>query len=452
MLLFTINVLNKSLVRSATRAFYILYGVKIMQLSGPKGTHDILPGETEKWQYVEDIIRSLCKTYNFREIRTPIFEHTELFQRGVGETTDIVQKEMYTFLDKGDRSITLRPEGTASTVRAFLDNKIYTQVQPTKLYYMGPMFRYERPQAGRFRQFHQFGIEIFGVESAEADAEVISLAVEFYKRLGLSDLEVHLNSVGCPKCRPTHKEKLQAFFAPKLDKLCENCRSRFDKNPLRILDCKNPRCGEESIGAPTTKDCLCGECEEHFADLQKILGKLGIKYLLDDKLVRGLDYYTKTAFEIHAPEIGAQSAVCGGGRYDGLISECGGPPTPGVGFALGMERVFAALASKGISILISETVAVFIATADTDCKTAAHDLLYLLRAQGIAAEKDSLNRSLKAQMKYADKLSAPIVIVIGEDEIANNYYTVRKMSEGSQEKVASTDIIKFLINNLHGRK
>lgn len=423
-----------------------------MQISGPKGTHDIIPGETEKWQYIEQLIRSLCKNYNFKEIRTPIFEHTELFQRGVGETTDIVQKEMYTFFDKGNRSITLRPEGTASTVRAFLEKKLYTQVQPTKLYYIGPMFRYERPQAGRFRQFHQFGVEIFGAAGAEADVEVIALAVDFYKKIGLEDLEVHINSVGCPKCRPAHKELLQAFFKPKLDKLCENCQTRYEKNPLRILDCKNPVCGEESIGAPTTSACLCDECQQHFVDLQELLQKLAIKYILDDKLVRGLDYYTKTAFEIHAPEIGAQSAVCGGGRYDGLIAECDGPTIPGVGFALGMERVFAALNSKNIVLPIKSQVEIFIASADASVRDEAFNLLYKLREKGFSAEKDALNRTLKAQMKYADKLAAEIVVVIGEDELANGYYTVRNMKDGLQEKITNADLFNHLKNILPGRK
>lgn len=423
-----------------------------MLTSGPKGTHDILPGESEKWHYIEELLRSLCKTYNFREIRTPIFEHTELFLRGVGETTDIVQKEMYTFMDKGERSITLRPEGTASTVRAFLDQKLYAQTQPTKLFYIGPMFRYERPQAGRFRQFHQFGVETFGTAGPEADAEVIALAVEFYKKIGLSDLEVHINSVGCPQCRPEHKEKIQTFFQPKLDKLCDNCRSRFEKNPLRILDCKNPNCREESIGAPTTNTCLCEECESHFSQLQKLLQELNVKYVIDDKLVRGLDYYTKTAFEIHAPEIGAQSAVCGGGRYDGLISACGGPQTPGVGFALGMERVFAALNTKGLTLPVQQKIDVFVACADDTSRYKAFQLVYALRQAGISAEKDTLNRSLKAQMKYADKLSAKLVILIGEEEMTNDFYTVRNMSDSSQEKVTSAEIKAYLLNIIFGRK
>lgn len=414
-----------------------------MLTSGPKGTHDILPGEIEKWHYIEKMIRSTCNIYNFHEIRTPIFEHTELFHRGVGDTTDIVQKEMYTFLDKGDRSVTLRPEGTASTVRAFLEQKIYTQVQPTKFYYIGPMFRYERPQAGRFRQFHQFGVEIFGTPGPEADAEVISLAVNFYKKLGLGDLEVHLNSVGCPKCRPNHKEKLQDFFKTKLTNLCENCQNRYEKNPLRILDCKNTHCAEESIGVPTTIECLCNECEKHFLGLKLLLDKLNLKYIIDNKLVRGLDYYTKTAFEIHAPDIGAQSAVCGGGRYDELIAQCGGPSIPGVGFALGMERVFSALSAKGLELPIKTSIDVFITVVNEQANPLAFDLLYQLREQGFSVDKDSINRSLKAQMKYADKLSAKHVILIGEDELNNNYLTVRHMNDGSQEKILTNEILAY---------
>ncbi|HWJ02606.1 MAG TPA: histidine--tRNA ligase, partial [Verrucomicrobiae bacterium] len=305
----------------------------------PKGTNDILPGQVEKWHYVEDIIRQICREYGYQEVRTPVFEHTELFQRGVGETTDIVEKEMYTFVDKGERSITLRPEGTAGVCRAYAENKLYANPQPVKVYYVGPMFRYEKPQAGRFRQFNQFGIEVFGTVNPAVDAEVISLAMDFYERLGLKGLEVHINSVGCKKCRPVHKVKLQEFLKARLEKFCPNCQGRFERNPLRMLDCKSPICQELSAGAPTTTQCLCEDCADHFEKVKGYLDRVGVRYRVNERLVRGLDYYTKTAFEIMVEEIGAQSAICGGGRYDGLIEEIGGPPTPGIGFALGMERI-----------------------------------------------------------------------------------------------------------------
>ena len=300
-----------------------------MSINRPRGTNDILPGESEKWQAVEALLRTIAAEYGFRELRTPIFEETELFARGVGDTTDIVQKEMYTFDDHGGRSITLRPENTASACRAYLENKLYGAVQPVKLFYIGPMFRYEKPQAGRFRQFHQFGLEIFGTAAAAADAEIIAFAWDLYHRLGIRDLRLRLNSVGCPACRPAYREALQDYFRPYLDRLCPSCRERFFRNPLRILDCKSEICREIGKDAPSIIDYLCEDCSSHFAQVKQLLTAAGIPYTLDTRMVRGLDYYTKTAFEIEVAKIGAQAAVCGGGRYDGLIEELGGGHIPG---------------------------------------------------------------------------------------------------------------------------
>ena len=297
--------------------------------AAPRGTKDILPADIEAWRYVEKMMRDICTRFGYQEIRTPIFEHTELFQRGIGDTTDVVEKEMYTFTDRGKRSITLRPENTASAVRAYVENKMYADLVPTKLYYIGPMFRYDRPQAGRMRQFHQFGVEALGAANYVIDAEIIMLAVHVLQTLGLKDLKLKINSVGCPQCRPKHREKLQEFFKPKFDELCKDCQSRFERNPLRILDCKNEQCKKLAQGAPALSECLCDECKEHFQGLKTLLTVAGVDFELDSNLVRGLDYYTKTAFEIQYAPLGAQSAVCGGGRYDGLVEEIGGPATPG---------------------------------------------------------------------------------------------------------------------------
>lgn len=415
-----------------------------MLTTGPRGTNDIMPGEVEKWRYLEGVVREMCRLYNYAEIRTPIFEHTELFQRGVGETTDIVEKEMYTFNDRGDRSITLRPEGTASTVRAYLEHKRYGQAQPQKFFYIGPMFRYDRPQAGRFRQFHQFGVEVLGTQEPALDAEVIMVAVHLLQKLGLNDLEVHLNSIGCPSCRQAHREQLTAFLAEKLEGLCTDCRSRFARNPLRILDCKNPRCKELTAGAPTMLDCLCDDCSDHFAAVRRCLEILDIKYTIDPGLVRGLDYYTKTVFEIMYSGLGAQSTVCGGGRYDGLVAECGGPDTPGIGFAMGLERVLLTLEKSGIALPVKQQLDVFIATLGEGAKTAAFKLLYALRERGLAAEQDYLGRSLKAQMKYADKFNVHKVVILGENELANGIVPVRDMTTGDQTEVKLDELVEYL--------
>ncbi|MDA8236167.1 MAG: histidine--tRNA ligase [Clostridia bacterium] len=415
-----------------------------MLTSAPRGTNDFLPGEVEKWQYLEKVIREICSQYGYGEIRTPIFEHTELFHRGVGDTTDIVEKEMYTFEDRGERSLTLRPEGTASTVRAFIQHKVYAQPQPTKLFYIGPMFRYDRPQAGRYRQFHQFGIEVFGSNDPAVDAEVIVMALDFYDRLGLTDLEVHINSVGCPKCRLDHRKTLQEHLRPKMAELCSLCQSRFERNPMRVLDCKNPKCQELTVEAPTTTKCLCPECLEHFEAVKKYLDSIGIKYVVNERLVRGLDYYTNTAFEIVARDIGAQSSIGGGGRYNGLIEQCGGQPTPGIGWAMGLERILLTMEKQGCKFPEAPPFDVFVATIGDVAKDAAFQLLAKLRKAGLAAEKDYLGRSLKAQMKYADKFKAGFTVIIGEDELNRGVVMVRNMAGGSQEEVALDKVLEYL--------
>lgn len=415
-----------------------------MLTTGPRGTNDILPQEVGKWQILEEKIRSWCERYHFGEIRTPIFEHTELFLRGVGETTDIVEKEMYTFTDRGDRSITLRPEGTASTVRAFLQHKLAGQAPLQKLYYMGPMFRYDRPQAGRYRQFHQFGVEMLGSAEAVADAEVIVIALDILKELGLNDLEVHINSIGCPQCRQVHREKLVEFLGDRLSELCPDCASRFERNPLRILDCKNKKCQAIVSDAPAVMTCLCDDCRAHFEKLQSYLQKLNIKYEVDTNLVRGLDYYTKTVFEIMYSGLGAQSTVCGGGRYDGLVEECGGPSTPAVGFAMGLERVLLTLEKMGIQLAVPQGIDIFIASMGDEAQKEAFLLLHECRAHGLKGEMDYRKRSLKAQMKQANKLGAEKVVILGEEELNKGQAVVRMMETGEQLEVELSQLIETL--------
>ncbi|HML34291.1 MULTISPECIES: histidine--tRNA ligase [Sporomusa] len=419
-----------------------------MLTSGPRGTKDILPDSSGYWQYIEQVIREVCHNFAYQEIRTPIFEHTELFLRGIGETTDIVEKEMYTFTDRGRRSLTLRPENTAAVVRSYLEHKLYAGPQPTKLYYIGPMFRYDRPQAGRYRQFHQFGVEALSAPGPAIDAEIISLAVEFLNKLGLNDLKLLINSVGCPACRPVYRSRLQEFFRDKLSHVCPDCQSRYDRNPMRILDCKNEACTVQSQGAPHMADCLCEECGSHFTGLQALLTAAGISFVLNPRLVRGLDYYTKTAFEIQYAPLGAQSAVCGGGRYDGLIAECGGQPTPGIGFAIGMERVLLALEKQELLPSVTNAIEVFVAPLGQETQAAAFEILTELRRAGIAADMDFMNRSLKAQMKYANKYPARFVALIGEDELAQNKVMLKNMEAGSQELIDKADLISMITEGM----
>lgn len=411
-----------------------------MLTNAPRGTKDILPDTVGDWNYVEGEIRELCRRFGYSEIRTPIFEHTELFQRGIGEGTDVVDKEMYTFTDRGERSITLRPENTASAVRAYLQNKLYAQSNLVKLFYIGSMFRYDRPQAGRMREFHQFGVEALGEANPAVDAEVILLAMNLLEGLGLKDLELSINSVGCPKCRSKYRNMLQDFFRDKLEDLCEDCRSRFERSPLRILDCKKDSDKPYMADAPKITDCLCEECADHFAKLKELLTSAGISFTHDPRLVRGLDYYTKTAFEIKYPPLGAQSAVAGGGRYDGLIEEMGGNPTPAVGFATGLERLLLALESQNLLPEKNRSVDAYVVALGEAAQAEGFKLLNSLRQQGLSAAMDFAGRSMKAQMKQANKLGAKYSVILGEDEIAEGVVMLRSMEDSSQAKVPMAQV------------
>ena len=413
-----------------------------MLTNAPRGTKDILPDSVGDWNYVEGEIRELCRRFGYSEIRTPIFEHTELFQRGIGEGTDVVDKEMYTFTDRGDRSITLRPENTASAVRAYLQNKLYAESNLVKLFYIGSMFRYDRPQAGRMREFHQFGVEALGEANPAVDAEVILLAMSLLEGLGLKDLELSINSVGCPKCRSKYRTMLQDFFRDKLEDLCEDCRSRFDRSPLRILDCKKDSDKPYMADAPKITDCLCDECSDHFVRLKEHLANAGISFQHDPRLVRGLDYYTKTAFEIKYPPLGAQSAVAGGGRYDGLIEEMGGNPTPAVGFATGLERLLLALESQKLLPEKNRSVDAYVVALGEAAQSEGFKLLNNLRRAGLSAAMDFAGRSMKAQMKQANKLGARYALILGDDEIAEGTVMLRSMSDSQQEKAALAEVIE----------
>ncbi|MBQ7704130.1 MAG: histidine--tRNA ligase [Selenomonadaceae bacterium] len=407
-----------------------------MLTNAPRGTKDILPEQISNWLFVENKIRTICKNYGYEEIRTPIFEHTELFQRGIGEGTDVVDKEMYTFTDRGNRSITLRPENTASVVRAYLQNKLYAAGNLVKLFYIGSMFRYDRPQAGRLREFHQFGVEALGEQNPALDAEIILLAWDFLKSLGLDDLNLKINTVGCPKCRPVYRQKLQHYFSENIEELCDDCKHRLLKNPLRILDCKIDGAKEFIEDAPKIETCLCNECREHFAQVQKFLTAAGVNFEIDSKLVRGLDYYTKTAFEIQYLPLGAQSAVAGGGRYDGLIEEIGGTPTPGIGFAAGIERILIALEKQNLLQAEKNNFEAFIVAVGAEAEIAGFNLLTELRRKNISATMDFAKRSLKAQMKQAAKSGAKFALILGEDEVKNSTVTVKNLESSTQEIIS----------------
>ena len=408
----------------------------------PKGTKDVLPEESYKWQYVEGVARELSTLFNIKEIRTPVFEHTELFLRGVGETTDVVTKEMYTFKDKGDRSITLKPEGTAGVGRAFIENGLQNGVLPAKMFYIIPAFRYERPQAGRLREFHQFGVETFGAKGADADAETIMIADTLLKKLGLN-VKLYINSIGCPTCRKAYNQALKDFFAPHLDGLCYDCKTRYEKNPLRLLDCKEEACKKINADAPKILDSLCPDCKEHFETLQSYLALAGIDYEINPRIVRGLDYYTRTVFEFVSTDIGAQGTVCGGGRYDGLIEELGGNPCPAVGFAVGIERLLMVMEQVGAYIPEPKKPTVYIAGMDGDSRKKAFELAANLRKNGVFAETDHMERSIKAQFKYADKLGAKFVAVIGGNELTEGVMNVKNMATGESEKVAFDDTLAY---------
>jgi histidyl-tRNA synthetase len=405
----------------------------------------VLPGDVEKWQYVEESFRRICREYGYAEIRTPVFEHTELFDRGVGETTDIIEKEMYTFLDRSERSMSLRPEGTAPIARAYVEDRLFSGPQPVKVYYQGPMFRYDRPQAGRYRQFHQLGIEVLGSFAPAVDAEVIAMAMDFCRRFGLK-LDLHINSVGCGVCRPVMRDKLCASLKDRLEDLCGDCRIRLAKNPLRILDCKVKRCREMAEEAAAGLNFLCPGCADHFGKVRNYLDALDVKYIVDPCLVRGLDYYTRTAFEIMAPGTGAQRSVGGGGRYDGLVEMFGGPPTPGIGYAMGLERFLLVMQKQGLPVPGSEQLDVYLVTAEAELEGKALALLQELRKSGICSDKDYTGRSMKAQLKQAGKSGAPFVVILGSDELSRGKVALKDMLSGSQTEVPLADLTTQMKN------
>lgn len=408
----------------------------------PTGTQDFLPGTVEKWQFVEEKAREMCRRYNYREIRTPMFEQTELFERGVGETTDIVEKEMYTFTDKGDRSMTLRPEGTAGVVRAYVQNKLYGEPDVTKLYYIGPMFRYERPQAGRYRQFHQFGVEVFGSAEPAIDAEVIALGYSFTKELGLQGVKVEINSVGTPEVRAAYRDTLLAFLTPMKDQLCSDCQSRMERNPLRVLDCKKDQ--DKFSGAPSILDSLDEECSIHFEKVKGYLDAMGIEYEINPRLVRGLDYYTHTAFELKAQGIGAIDTVGGGGRFNGLVGDIGGPDQPGIGFGIGLERIMLILENQKIDLQAEKPLDVYLVALGEAAEQEVTKMAYKLRSAGFSAERDYLGRKMKAQMKSADRLKARYTAILGDDELSRGEIALKSMETGEQRTVKLDDLHKEL--------
>jgi histidyl-tRNA synthetase len=416
----------------------------------PRGTQDIMPGTVELWQYAEAKARDLCRRFNYQEIRTPLFEHTELFQRGVGETTDIVEKEMYSVSNpRSSEPLTLRPEGTAGVVRAYVEHKLYgSPNQPTKLYYIGPMFRHERPQAGRYRQFVQFGVEAIGSSDPLIDAEVISVAIRFYQEMGLKGLSVELNSVGTPEDRARHRTHLLAHLNAVRGELCEDCQSRIDRNPLRVLDCKNEKCRSLTKDAPSILDYLSEESAAHFEAVKRYLTALEIPFTVNPRLVRGLDYYTLTAFEIKMAEIGAVETLCGGGRYNGLVAELGGDDMPGIGFALSIERLLLALEKQGVSLPVESGIDCYVVIQTPEAKEQALLLVDQLRQAGVAAEMDYLDRKMKAQLKQADRLAARYTAIIGETELANGTVVVKEMATGEQREWKRGEVVRALAERL----
>ncbi len=413
------------------------------RITAPRGTQDILPEDSYRWHYVEKMLMEVMQNFGFKEIRLPTFEHTELFLRGVGDTTDIVNKEMYTFNDKAGRSITLRPEGTSNTVRATLEHGLLGGALPLKAYYLQSNFRYEKPQKGRLREFHQIGIEVFGAPGAAADVEVIATGAEILRRAGLKEVKLEINSLGCPACRPGYHEALKGYFRSQEEKLCGTCRERLDKNPLRILDCKSPACQAVAKDAPVMREFLCDECKDHFAAVQKGLDNLGIAYEVNPTIVRGLDYYTKTVFEFIHTGAGSQGTVCGGGRYDGLFEELGGPATPGVGFGLGIERLLMVMEAEGAFIPEDRKPDLYIASIGEKGALAAAKLALALRRQGKYVVYDLMDRSLKAQMKFADKTGAAYVLVLGDDEVASQKGKLKQMQTGEETEIAFDGLEEF---------
>lgn len=400
-----------------------------------KGTKDVLPNESYKNQYIEATCLGVAENFGYKEMRTPVFEHTELFQRGVGDTTDVVQKEMYTFDDKGGRSITLRPEGTAGAARAFLENGLSNEALPQKICYLTSCYRYEKPQAGRLREFHQFGIECFGATSPLADAEMISLAKQIFDELGVKDLHLELNSIGCPECRAEYHKALKEYFSQYKDKLCDTCNDRLERNPMRILDCKSPVCSEIAKGAPVVLDYLCDECREHFKKVKSYLDAANIEYIVNPQIVRGLDYYTKTVFEFVSDAIGSQGTVCGGGRYDGLLEELGGQHTPSLGFAMGLERLQLVMEAQGCNFPEPSRPDLFIVAMGEKATLKAVEIAKDMRDEGFSVVYDLNGRSLRAQMKYADKLGTKFNVVIGDNEVENKVVSLKDMATGESSEI-----------------
>ena len=404
-------------------------------ITAPKGTKDVLPDKSGKWQYIEKTAREVAKLFNVKEIRTPTFEHTEVFLRGIGETTDIVNKEMYTFNDKGDRSITLKPEGTAGVARAFVENGLFNASLPQKLYYITQCFRYERPQAGRLREFHQFGVEFLGANGPDTDAEVILLAKTLLDKLGINNVTLYLNSIGCPECRKKYSQALKDYLRANKNNLCPLCIERMEKNPLRVLDCKNEDCKKINAKAPMILDYICDECKDHFDKVQSLLKSASVEFKVNPNIVRGLDYYTKTVFEFVSDNIGAQGTVCGGGRYDGLIKQFGENDVPGIGFAVGIERLIMLLENTGVEIPEDNKVKIYIASMGESESAKAFEIATKIRNEGIICEIDHMNRGIKAQFKYADKIGAEYVAVIGSNELEKGEVNLKKMADGSQTLV-----------------
>lgn len=415
-----------------------------------KGTEDVLPKDSYRWQFVEDVMRKESASYGFKEIRTPVFEHTELFARGVGQTTDVVQKEMYTFDTKGGESVTLRPEGTAGAARAVLEHGLVNDSLPIKASYFVSCYRYEKPQAGRLREFHQFGLECYGTQSPVADAELICAAQSIFDRLGIKQLRLEINSIGCPACRAEYHKALKEYFYGYKDELCETCNSRLEKNPMRILDCKSPICSKIAQGAPKITDYLCDECKEHFASVQKYLDATGVEYTVNPTIVRGLDYYTKTVFEFVTDFIGAQGTVCGGGRYDGLIEELGGKHLPSLGFAMGIERLLMLMDKQGIEIPKPSTCDLYVAVMGESASLKSFEIIKAVRSCGLIAETDVVGRGLRAQMKYADKIGAKFSMVLGDNEIEQGKAVIKNMSSGEQTEIVLDDTFaeKFMVLQL----
>ncbi|MEG2719929.1 MAG: histidine--tRNA ligase [Oscillospiraceae bacterium] len=400
-----------------------------------KGTLDTLPSSSYKLQYIESAVKEIAENYGFYEIRTPVFEHTELFNRSVGETTDVVQKEMYTFTDKGGRSITLRPEGTAGAVRSFLEHGLFNEPLPQNVFYLTSCYRYEKPQAGRLREFHQFGVESFGAATPAADAEIIALANEVFNYLGVNNLSIEINSIGCPTCRAEYHKALKEYFAEHKSELCDTCLSRFDRNPMRILDCKSPVCSEIAAKAPVITDFLCEDCNEHFELVKKYLNGMNIDFSVNPQIVRGLDYYTRTVFEFVSNEIGAQGTVCGGGRYDGLIEELGGKPLPACGFAMGIERLMLLMEAQKSEFPERKKCDLFIASMGENANIKAAAIANDLRNEGISVQFDTASRSVKAQMKFANKIGAAYTMVIGDSELENGIIKIKNMADGIEKEI-----------------